>query len=293
MAMFKPFDATMRELFELEPAAWLEFLGIPVPDPSLVTVIDSNVSTVTAEADKVVRVGGPEPLIVHTEVLSGRDLAYPEQALWYNMLLHHRHKVPVWTVIVLLRPAADGPELTGEFEGSFPGRGRNLWFRYDIVRVWEQPPERLLTTGLALLPLAPVSNVAPERLPEVLTAVAERLRDEAGPELTKTLWTSTAILMGLRYPREQVGEMIEGVATMVLGIRGIEDSWVYQDIFAKGEIEEARKILLRQGRKKLGQPDEPVAAKIAAISDLDRLNLLLDRILDVSSWDELLAPIDQ
>ena len=31
--MSKPFDATMRELFELEPAAWLEFLGILVPDP--------------------------------------------------------------------------------------------------------------------------------------------------------------------------------------------------------------------------------------------------------------------
>jgi hypothetical protein len=56
--MAKPCDATMRELFELEPAAWLEFLGIPVPDPHQVEVIDSNLSTVTPEADKVVRVGG-------------------------------------------------------------------------------------------------------------------------------------------------------------------------------------------------------------------------------------------
>jgi hypothetical protein len=56
--MPRPFDATMRELFELEPAAWLEFLGVPVPDPGQVTVIDSNLSTVTAEADKVVYVGG-------------------------------------------------------------------------------------------------------------------------------------------------------------------------------------------------------------------------------------------
>src|SRR6185312_884263 len=109
--MPKPFDATMRELFELEPAAWLEFLRIPVPDPSQIKVIDSNLSTVTAEADKVVRIGGKEPSIVHTEFLSGRDLAYPEQAHWYNTLLDRRHQVPVWTVVVLLRPAADGPEL--------------------------------------------------------------------------------------------------------------------------------------------------------------------------------------
>jgi len=51
-AMSKPFDATMRILIELEPAAWLRFLHIPVADPDRVKVIDSNLSTVTAEADK-------------------------------------------------------------------------------------------------------------------------------------------------------------------------------------------------------------------------------------------------
>ena len=77
--MPKPFDATMRELFELEPAAWLEFLGVPVPDPGLVEVIDSNLSTITADADKVIRLGGVHPLILHIEFLSGRDTGYPAQ----------------------------------------------------------------------------------------------------------------------------------------------------------------------------------------------------------------------
>jgi predicted transposase YdaD len=205
-------------------------------------------------------------------------------------------------VVVLLRPAADGPELTGEYETEVPGRGKNLWFRYDVVRVWELPPDRLLTGGLPLLPLAPVSDVAPERLADVLTAVANRLRAEAAPELTKTLWTATAILTGLRHRREQVGGLIEGVANMVLGIRGIEESWVYQDIFTKGraegeakgraegEVEEARRILLGLGRKRLGEPGERVVAAIAAMSDLEHLDLLLHRLLDVSTWDELLGP---
>jgi predicted transposase YdaD len=292
--MPKPFDATMRELFELEPAAWLEFLGIPVADPGLVKVIDSNLSTITADADKLIRLDGVLRLILHIEFLSGRDTGYPAQALWYNTLVGRKHGLPVWSVVILLRPEADGPELTGEYEREVPGRGKNLWFRYDVVRVWELPPDRLLTGGLPLLPLAPVSNVAPERLSDVLTAVANRLRDEAAPELTKTLWTATAILTGLRFPRERVGGLIEGVANMVLGIRGIEESWVYQDIFTKGraegEVEEARKILLGLGRKRLGEPAERVLAEVAAISDLDRLDLLLDRLLDVSTWDELLAP---
>jgi predicted transposase YdaD len=94
-----------------------------------------------------------------------------------------------------------------------------------------------------------------------------------------------------------VQELTGEITAMILGIRGIEESSVYQDIFAKGEakgraegeLEEARTILLGLGRKKLGQPDERVLALVAGIHDRGRLNLLLDRILDVASWDELLA----
>ncbi len=307
--MAKPFDATMRELFEIEPASWLEFLGIPVPDPSLVQVIDSNVSTITAETDKVMRIDGPEPWIVHAEFLSGRDLAYPGQCLWYNTLLEHRHKVPVWSILVLLRPAADGPELTGTFERSCPGRGRNLWFCYDAVRVWREPPEKHLTGGLPILPLAPVSNVGAgaERLPEVLTAVAERLKREAPEELRKILWASTLLLLCARYPREQVEAMMEGVTTMVLGIRGIEDSWLYQDILAEGMAKglaegeakglaegEAKGLaegLLRIGRKTLGLPDARITAALLAITDREQLDLLYDRISEVATWDDLLASV--
>jgi hypothetical protein len=294
--MRKKYDATLRELYELEPANWMEFLGIPFPDPDLVQVVDSNVSTVSAEADKVVRIGGPNPKIVHTEFLSSRNPAQAEQALWYNVLLSHKHRVPVRSVIVLLRPEADGPELTGSLERFFPGRGPNLRFWFDVVRVWLEPPEKLLTAGLAVLPLAPVAQLAPDRLAEVVMRVARRLKNEAEPELRKTLWVTTELLMGLRYSREEAKAIFEGVATMVLGIRGIEESWVYQDIFAKGRAEgaaeEARNTLLRQGLKKLGQPDEPTRAQIAAINDLERLELLLDRILDASNWNELLADGD-
>jgi hypothetical protein len=49
-----------------------------------------------------------------------------------------------------------------------------------------------------------------------------------------TPWIARALLTGLRYRREQIDDLIKGIATMVLGIRGIEESWVYQDIFNKG-----------------------------------------------------------
>ena len=57
----------------------------------------------------------------------------------------------------------------------------------------------------------------------------------------------------------------------------------------KGLAEEARRIILRLGRKRLGAVDETVDAKLDKIVDLERLEELTERIDQVSSWDELLA----
>ena len=297
----KTFDATTRKLIEMGPADWHAYLGSPVPDPGRLKVIDSNLSTVTAESDKVLWVEDPEPWIEHIELQAGRDVGLQDRGHTYSTLLHAHHKVPVRTVMVLLRPAADGPELTGILEKKWHNGEVYDWFRYHVVRVWQQPVDLLLACGLTVLPLAPVSDVQAEKLPGVLMAISDRLAREASPEEAATLWNATRILMGLRYPEKQVDSIIEGVSAMLFGIRGIEESSVYQGILkkgeaigetkgeAKGEVNEARKILLRQGSKKLGPPDEQVSARIAEITELDRLHVLLERILDASSWDELLA----
>jgi hypothetical protein len=234
---------------------------------------------------------------VHTEFLSGRDTGLPGRSFWYNTVLGQKYHVPVWSVIVLLRPAADGPELTGVFEQSFPGRGLSVVFRYDVIRIWDEPPEKFLTAGLSMLPLAPVSNVAPDQLEAVLRAVAERLKQEADPPLMTRLWTAMTLLIGLRHQREQVKAVIEGVRDMVFGIRHIEGFWVYSDILAKGltgdeakgAVLEARHALRLVGREKLGEPDERVLSQLADLGDLSRLNLLLEGLLDAAGWDDLLA----
>jgi predicted transposase YdaD len=156
--------------------------------------------------------------------------------------------------------------------------------------------DQLLASGLTVLPLAPLSNVQEEKLPEVLLAILARLAREAGPEEAATLWNATLVLMELRYSEEKIDSIIEEASAMLLGIRGIEESSVYQGILKKGEAigeakgaaKEARTILLRQGSKRLGPPDERIRQRIAAITEMDRLRGLLNRILDVPSWDEIL-----
>jgi predicted transposase YdaD len=291
------------------PPDWAGYLCKPSAVYGGVTAIDSNLSTVTAEADKVLWIDAPEPWIEHAELQAGRDLRLVDRSHLYNTLLGYQFRVPIRTTVILLRPEADGPELTGLREQRHRDGDVYDSFRYNVIRVWEQPVDHLLACGLSVLPLAPISDVAAERIPEVLLAISRRLEQKASPDQAAILWNATRILMGLRYEEEQIAAIFEGVSAMLFGIHGIEESSVYQGILRKGEIkgriegraegraeaaiEYGRTTLLRHGSKKLGPPDERFERAIAALDDLDRLNELIDRVLDVSTWDELMATPDR
>jgi predicted transposase YdaD len=291
--MTKPYDATTRNLFQMNPVEWPAYLGRPIADPDRVRLIDSNLSTITAEVDRVLRLEDPFPWLWNFEFQAGRDLGLPVRLHFYSTLLRHHHKLPVRTTLVLLREAADGPELTGYHEQRYPDGEIYDWFRYDVVRLWEQPAEKILAAGLTILPLAPIAQVGRDEVRDVLAAMSDRLARETSPDRAKTLWDATEILMGLRYSPDEVQSYIRGGPHMLFGIRGLEESSVYQEALRKGEMrgrtKGARESLIFLGSRKFGPPDEPTQAKIAALSDIDRLHDLSARILDVASWDELLA----
>lgn len=57
---------------------------------------------------------------------------------------------------------------------------------------------------------------------------------------------------------------------------------------ARGKAEEARRLLLRIGRNRFGEPDAVVQAALSA-APLERLEQMADRMLQVETWQELLA----
>src|SRR5712692_8141770 len=132
----------------------------------------------------------------------------------YSSLLEHRHGLPVWTVVLLMRPEADSPRLTGVYECSFPGEEPYRRFRYHVVRVWQTAPDVFLDSGVGLLPLAPLSRVAEADLPAVLRRMEERIRLEVPPQVGAELWTITGVLMGMRYPPDQIARLLQGVHGM-------------------------------------------------------------------------------
>jgi predicted transposase YdaD len=284
----KPFDSATKALLEKHPREWLEFLlGRKL---SKVQIVDADLSTITSEADKVFRVGGRQPWMVHVEFMSGRDPDLALRVQRYNILIRCRHRLPVQSIVVLLRRAADGPRLSGELEDRLPSGALYHHFRYNVVRIWEQPVNEILAGSIATLPLAPIARVSSLELPGVIKRMQERLETEAKPYEIQDLWASAYILMGLIYSASVAKGLLRGVGQM-------RESATYQAILregkaegkAEGKIEEAKRLLLRLGRKKLGPPKAAIKSKIEAIAELARLENLSDRILDVTNWDELVA----
>ena len=111
---FNRYDVSTKELVWDGPAAWLERFGIGPPGP--VEVIDSDITALTAAANKVVEVGGPEPYLVNLELQSSHDKDLVETTWFRQAALYYRHRLPVLTVLVLLRREANSPSFTGSFE---------------------------------------------------------------------------------------------------------------------------------------------------------------------------------
>jgi predicted transposase YdaD len=134
--------------------------------------------------------------------------------------------------------------------------------------------------------MAPLAEASPDALPEVIRQMEARIEQEASPDEAGVLWTATYVLMGLRYSRKMATALLRGV-------RAMKESVTYQAIVdegrAEGRLTEARAILLRQGRKRFGPPSMEVRGALEAITSIERLELLAERLLDVESWQELLA----
>ena len=207
--------------------------------------------------------------------------------LLYSVILNQRHRLPVRSVMVLLRKDANATALTGVVElRHSPAEPPYLTFRYTVVRLWQQPLAPLLAGPVGLLPLAPLTDEAEADLPGVVDRVIRRLRAETPRAEAAKMEVATLILMGMRYEKAILSRLFEGVPDM-------EESSGYQLILergvAKGEMNAHHDLILDQGRQKFGEPSPDHLSTFSNINDLDRLKKVGRRIITATTWEELLG----
>lgn len=292
--MSKPFDATLKELFELNPVDWAHFIGCPASNAEL---IDADVSTVTAASDKVIHVQDEPEWLLHVELQSSPDQTVPERCHFYSAALRRKHRLQVRSVVIVLRRPANLSNLTGLYEDQMEDEEEPyLTFRYRVIRLWERNVEEVLNGGIGVLPLAPLCNNAEEQIETILDTIAERFQSVQPQSRRNDLWVATSVLMGLRYERAFIGQLFQRIASM-------EDSVAYQMIMEKGvekgikegieqgkkvgAVESLRHLLLLQATARFGEPAPEIQQQLQAMDDVEQLEQLGLRIQTVDSWEQL------
>jgi hypothetical protein len=310
--MSKPFDSMLNSLIDGHESNWAGYFGARaeiVPGPA--TALDTDLST-TLQADRLFRIDGPEPAVLHLELEATGKLGRPAQLLRYNVAAWGMTDLPVHSVLIVLRPKANATDLTGQYDILKSNRRSYLNFQYTVVRLWQESLSDLLQAGPGVAPLAMLTDEAAANLSAAFTRFRNRLREDDVPDnVEEMLLGSAYILCGLRYSKDQIENLYREL-NMTL-----EDSTTYQDILSKGltrgraegkaegiaegkaegkaegrvegKAELAKKILVQFGRKWFGSASPDAETAIFAISNLDQLERMVDRLDEASGWEDLLA----
>ncbi|MGH7139400.1 MAG: hypothetical protein ACREHD_26955 [Pirellulales bacterium] len=278
------FDATLKDLAREHPLGFLSEFYRPPTLP--IQLLNVDLSAVTRAADFVVALGDPPIEVVDLEFQSSAAAWKHADVLVYNALLFAMFHVPVHSVVILLRPEAAHPNLSGNLRYETASGSGSMDFRYPVVRLWERPAESLLTADIGVMPLAVLGRL-PEQVPleEALASVAqrmvERLTKEASAEEAKKLLTQSLLLTGLRVRRNVALKIFRGVRLM-------EESDTYLMILEQGEERARREDIFEAAEIRLGGCDEATRAELTSVTDLARLKRMFRRALVATSWREIL-----
>lgn len=280
--MAHSFDATLKDILSPDPEDLIPAFGLPRDLPAVALNVD--LSTISAATDVALGFGDPLKEIIDINFQSGPDPEIAARCLLYSAALHFRFAAPVRTILLLLRPKADAAGISGRL--AYASGAGGVEFRYEVMRMWEQSSDAFLHSGISVLPLAtlcrlPDDRSLPTAMREIVQEIERRLERECDQSRAARLMTAAFVMAGLRVKRDELGPIFDGVKIM-------HESSAYDLILEEGGVREAQRIILRQGKKRFGPPDETITATLSAIKDLDRLERLSDAVLGAANWQELL-----
>lgn len=236
-------DQPLKGLFELRRHDLLGLSGDE--DASIVSVSIAELPATKRTVDTVLRLRRPDgqEYLRHIE-FEGRYRRGLELRLFeYSSRLAVQQRLPVATTIMFLRPPAPR-ELSYR---ELIGRRVTVERRFDVVRLWEIEPDRLLALGAGPAALVGLSRASGPR--HVREAVSLITRSTRPPERNNLMYVLQA-LSSERYTAKQLERMIPRGVAMNAGMFAKEFRQGRAEVRAE-ERAAARANLLRAHRRLL------------------------------------------
>ncbi len=271
------FDNLCKLLAEKHPdrfASWV--LGQSVQS-AIVLKSELSIEPIRADSVTFLKFQGQ---ILHLEfqVKLDSEPPLPLRFLDYWVRLYRLYRLPIYQVLVLLRPPAEGTVIESAF---IYGTTRH---EYQVVKMWEQDPALFLNDP-ALLPLATLT--AADSPIQLLQQVAQQVSTIESSQQRQELSAYAQLIAGLRFDKTLIRQVFqEGI---------MRESVIYQEILqegavqgkAEGILEGEQAVILRQLARRIGHIPDDLQSKIQALS-LYQLEALAEALLEFTQPTDLL-----
>ncbi len=294
------FDTIAKHLIHTYPRDFARF-ALHQDDIEVLDVIDTEQPTVEVHrTDSLIRVriGSEEALVHHEFQTTDSKPPMPQRMAGYIGRGIEQHGLPIYSNVIYLRPDA-GRTDPGHYLQE--RHGYRVLVQYKVIRLIELEGQRILDGGLmGLLPFVPLmqrpKGVAAEAW---LRQCVHRAQEIPMDETVKDNYLADlAILSGLVYKSETImtiiseATMYESSVVQYFTEKGIKQG-IEQGI-ERGSRERAVEDLLDvlEIRFELASSD-PLAVRIGAIDDVQRLKQLFRAAIQVPSLEAFRHLLDE
>jgi predicted transposase/invertase (TIGR01784 family) len=263
----------LAETYPREFARWL--LAIEPPE---IRVLKTELTLEPIRADSLSLLRSANRILhLEFQTLPVSRPPMPLRMLDYSVRLKRKYRCSVDQVVIFLQ------ETTNEVAFAEEYRDDTTIHRYRVIRLWEQDSSSFLSNP-ALLPLAALTKSdSPQGL---LEEVAEQVASIEEIEQRQNIASCAGILAGLRFEEDLIRQLFREEI--------MRESVIYQSIRQAGKQEglqeglkqEALKLVMRLLRRRFGELEARIVAKVQVLSR-EQLEELTEALLDFSEVEDL------
>ena len=244
--------------------------------PTPIEVLKTELIQEPIRADSVTFLkAGNQILHIEFETRPYSEPPLPFRMLDYYVRLKRQYGCSVHQVVMFLRETTSEQVLVSKYEDT------NTQHRYQVIRLWEQDPNLLLSSP-GLLPFATLSKTTEPR--QLLQQVADRVATIKESKQQADVLTCSQVLAGLRFEKKLIKQLLRKEI--------MRESVIYQEIHEEGLLEgrqgEAVSLITRQLTRRVGALSPELEAQIQSLS-VEVLEDLGEALLDFTGVEDLVS----